>query len=44
MEAALREQPTVQQAQEVWCRATGKSRATFFRAKRAFEARNKADS
>jgi hypothetical protein len=44
MEAALREQPTVQQAQEVWCRATGKSRATFFRAKRAFEARNKGDS
>jgi hypothetical protein len=44
MEAALREQPNVQQAQEVWCRATGKSRATFFRAKRAFEARSKADS
>jgi hypothetical protein len=44
MEAALREQPTVQQAQEVWCRATGKSRATFFRAKRALEARSKADS
>jgi hypothetical protein len=43
METALREQPTVQQAQEVWCRATGKSRATFFRAKRAFEARNKSD-
>jgi hypothetical protein len=44
MEAALREQPTVQQAQEVWCRARGKSRATFFRAKRALEARSKADS
>lgn len=40
MESALREQPTVQAAQEVWCQATGKSRATFFRAKRAFEARN----
>jgi len=43
MESALREQPTVQAAQEVWCRATGKSRATFFRAKRAFEARNNAE-
>ncbi len=40
MEAALREQPTVQEAQEVWCRTTGKSRATFFRAKKAFEARS----
>jgi hypothetical protein len=40
METVLRDQPTVQAAQEVWCRATGKSRATFFRAKRAFEARN----
>ncbi len=39
METALREQPTVQAAQEAWCGATGKSRATFFRAKRAFEAR-----
>ena len=40
MEAALREHSSVQAAQEAWCQARNKSRPTFFRVKKVFEAKH----
>jgi hypothetical protein len=41
METVLREHSTVQAAQEAWCRTRNKSRPTFFRIKKLFEARGR---
>ena len=41
LEAVLAQFPTTIAAQLAWCRLRGKSRASFFRYKRALEERNR---